>query len=64
MGWASGSSLLDEIAKEVMPKVKPEERHELAKKLIDLFEGEDCDTIYECEQDDIQLAFREMYPDN
>lgn len=65
MGWASGSSLLDEVAKLVMPLVnsKPK-RAKLAGQLIDLFEGEDCDTINECAQRDISKEYDRRNPDD
>lgn len=60
MGWASGSSLLDEVAILVMPYLKKEVRAIVADYLIDLFENEDCDTIDECEQPDICRAWKKI----
>lgn len=51
MGWASGSELAEEIWKMMRPLTMPgKERKKCAKKLVDLFEDMDCDTMYECEQ--------------
>ena len=57
MGWASGSSILDDVAKIVMPLIPKEKRAKAAAKLIDVFESEDCDTINECEQPDIRKEY-------
>lgn len=65
MGWASGSSLLNDVAKLVMPFVNSEpERANLAGQLIDLFEDEDCDTINECDQRDIAKEYDRRNPDD
>lgn len=58
MGWASGASLLDDVAKLVMPLLAPTVRRQVAERLIDLFEDADCDTIDECSQPDIARAQR------
>jgi hypothetical protein len=63
MGWASGSSILDTIAYAVLPLISPEERDDVATKLIDVFENEDCDTVYECRNPDIRAAYVRMYPE-
>ena len=63
MGWASGSSLLDEVAKIVMPHVLDDEsKRRVAGELIDAFESEDCDTINECEQEDIRAEYDRRNP--
>ncbi len=62
MGWASGSSLLDDIAKLVMPLVPEEKRRKLSHELIKRFLQEDCDTFNEVEQSDIRKAYDELYP--
>lgn len=63
MGWASGRSLMEEI----MPAVQelPRKfRHRLYVALIEAFEGNDCDTLYECcdSSPDFKLAFEEVNP--
>lgn len=60
MGWASGSRLLDEVAEIVMKHVPAEFRADVAEQLIDTFESEDCDTVYECDQPDIRAAYERM----
>lgn len=62
MGWASGSRILEGVAETVMPLIPKQKRKEVAKKLIAIFENEDCDTIYEVEQKDIREVYDEMYP--
>jgi hypothetical protein len=64
MGWAGGSSLLDEVAKVVMPLIPKEKRKKVAAKLIDIFESEDCDTINECEQKDIRVEYERRFPED
>ena len=50
MGWAGGSELADKVWHNVRTYIpKAEDRKRLAKKIIDLFEDEDCDTMDECE---------------
>lgn len=63
MGWASGSSLLDAVAKIVMPHIPAKKRAKVAGKLIDEFEGEDCDTINECDQNDIRAEYDRRNPE-
>lgn len=62
MGWASGSELLDSVARIVMPRVKKAERIAVAEKLIEAFEEMDCDTICEVEQEDVRKAYDAKYP--
>lgn len=65
MGWASGSYLLDSVAEAVMPLIPTKEgRKEAARKLIEEFRGADCDTIYECAQEDIAEAWAAMHDDD
>lgn len=62
MGWASGSKLLEDVAKIVMPRLGKNDRSIVAKKLIEAFQSEDCDTINEVEQADIRKEYDKMYP--
>lgn len=62
MGWASGSELLDDIARVVMPKIPKKDRPSVAKELIEIFEARDCDTLDEVRQRDIMEAFERMDP--
>lgn len=64
MGWASGSKILEDVAKTVMPLVEPKKRARLAKKLIDIFQDSDCDTICDVDQPDIRKAYEKMYPED
>lgn len=50
MGWASGSEVGDSIWYGIRDLIPPENRKEAARVIIDALEGNDCDTIYECEQ--------------
>jgi len=47
MGWASGSGLAEGVWKCVRRYVPKENRPTVAKAIVDLFEGEDCDTMDE-----------------
>lgn len=49
MGWASGSQLAEEIWEVVGKHIPSKNKKQVAKKLIDLFEDSDCDTIDEAE---------------
>lgn len=49
MGWARGSSLAEDVWDLFRSKVPEQDKRRLAKKLIDLFENRDCDTIDEAE---------------
>jgi len=49
MGWASGSEILEQVWKIVRPLTYPgENRRKTAKRLIEIFENADCDTVSEC----------------
>jgi len=50
MGWASGSELADEVWALFREHVPEASRKNVAKQLVDLFEGHDCDTMQECER--------------
>lgn len=50
MGWSGGSELAFNIWKLVRPMTTSANRKKTAKKIVDLFENEDCDTMYECEE--------------
>ncbi len=62
MGWASGRSLLEDVARIVMPHIPKAKRPKVAKKLIKAFESEDCDTINEVEQVDIRQEYDRQNP--
>ncbi len=62
MGWASGSSLAEEVW-DAVRKLVPAGRKKMqaARKIIEAFEHCDCDTIHECERlcDDAGLKYDE-----
>lgn len=49
MGWASGSEIADDIWLLVRKYIPKKDRKKVAKKVIDIFESKDCDTMEECE---------------
>jgi hypothetical protein len=49
MGWASGSQLAEDVWSVVRPLISPKKRKKAAASIIELFEGHDCDTLYEAE---------------
>lgn len=50
MGWAEGSELADEMWKIIRPLTGPANKKRIAKKVVALFEDQDCDTMYECKK--------------
>ena len=50
MGWANGSTLANQMWMIVRPHIDPYSRQDVAKEIIEAFEGMDCDTMDECEQ--------------
>jgi len=62
MGWASGSSILEDVAQAVMPLIPKGKRKEIAERLVAIFEDADCDTINEVEQKDIRAVYDAKYP--
>lgn len=66
MGWGSGSTLMDKIIHALKPEVKSKPaRKKIYKLLIEAFEDQDCDTLYECVgQDEIyDELWEELYPE-
>lgn len=49
MGWASGSTVGDQIWNNIRGFIPEGNRAEAAKIVIDALEDQDCDTIDECE---------------
>ena len=47
MGWAGGARLAGEVWAIVREKLEPSDRREVAKSIIDCFEGEDADAGWE-----------------
>lgn len=52
MSWKGGSELMSLIISNVKEKMDAEYRETLYKELIEYFENEDCDTLYECLHED------------
>lgn len=52
MSWKDGSTLMSVIISNVKEKMDVEDRESLYKDLIEYFENEDCDTLYECLKED------------
>lgn len=52
MSWKDGSTIMSVIISNVKEKMDPEDRETLYKELIEYFENEDCDTLYECLKED------------
>lgn len=49
MGWCQGSEIASGVWAMVREYIPPVRRREIARKIIDLFENSDCDTIDEAE---------------
>ena len=47
MGWCSGSDLADRIWSLVKDHIPKEAQPKIALRIIEIFEGEDCDTMQE-----------------
>ncbi len=50
MGWASGSELLEYVWDTVKKEIPRARRKHVAQRLVDIFEGADCDTVCEVEE--------------
>ena len=50
MGWCRGSEIAEDVWALVRPFVYVKERKRIARKLIDIFENHDADTMEEAEQ--------------
>lgn len=49
MGWAGGSELATELWDLVREYIPASKKKKIARKFVDAFENEDCDTMGECE---------------
>jgi len=58
MGWASGSSLAEEVWCLVRGFIPADKREKVAREVVDAFRDMDCDTMYEAEtlMDDADLV--------
>jgi hypothetical protein len=50
MGWASGSEIAESIWDAVKKSIPKKDQKKVAKKIIEIFENNDCDTIEEAEE--------------
>lgn len=67
MSWSSGSEVAREIIVVVKKNVKDDKvRTKIYEKLIDIFEDQDCDTMYECIGVDkvYDRLYNELYPND
>ena len=48
MGWAKGSDIFCTVWSEVREHIPEDKREEVVGKIIDVFEDNDCDIMYEC----------------
>lgn len=66
MSWSTGSVLMSEIIDTLKLHVHDEEiRQSIYKELIELFSVYDCDTLYECVENDeaFAAAYKEVADD-
>lgn len=68
MSWKGGSRIMGEIIEACLETISDEgERQDLYMQLIDIFENNDCDTLYECVNEGtdpvFDEAYREMHPE-
>ena len=45
MGWGAGSEVADEVWKLVKKFIPKEQKQKIAKKIINIMENQDCDTM-------------------
>lgn len=61
MGWSSGSDLLEEVLRTVLPFISTSEKRKIiTKRLIQHFENYDCDTIYELADSRVAKKYPEL----
>jgi hypothetical protein len=65
MSWKSGSSLMENIIGDFIEQFPDDLRKEIYEILINNFENFDCDTLYQCCDDDeaFEEAFYSIHPD-
>ncbi len=60
MGWGSGADFADAVWRAVSPYIRDSVMEkEAAQRLVALFEGEDCDTMFETEVGDVAGIVRD-----
>ena len=65
MGWSSGSRMMSDIIQLLKKHVKDDmKRSRIHYGLIEIFEENDCDTLYECRGEDpiFDVVFDTLYP--
>lgn len=65
MGWGSGSGLMSEIITSLKPSgLNDGAKIQVYEKLIEAFEGHDCDTLMEClgQDQSFDRAYRNLNP--
>jgi hypothetical protein len=62
MSWSGGSEIMSQIISNIKDKMDPEDRETLYKELITSFEDKDCDTLYECLNED--SVFDKVYKEH
>lgn len=50
MGWASGSELAEGIWDDIKDVIPEKKKKKVARKIIERFQDNDCDTMDECEE--------------
>ena len=50
MGWCGGAQIAEDVWSLIRPHIPIEKRQSIAGKIVDIFEDEDADTMYESEQ--------------
>jgi hypothetical protein len=64
MGWASGANILEGVLSEVEDYLPEDKRKEIVKKLVEYFEWNDADTIFDDPgSPTLQEIARERYPE-
>ncbi len=68
MGWSGGSEMMSKIIllNDIHSTETFENSTKYYKKLISIFEDQDCDTLYEClgQHPSFDQAYAELYPDH
>lgn len=63
MGWASGSSLMDDIVEQINKRcfMSVDQKEQLYKVLIDCFENRDCDTLQEINDKTFKKVYQQIH---
>ena len=66
MGWSRGSGVMDDVIAVLKKHVDDDtKRWRIYTALIEVFENNDCDTLYECQgvDDAFDEAWNDLYPE-